>query len=166
MTSGQSLHATPHVKFSWQEQMKLLQTARKGGRYYPEIICFAHSPISFKRITIIWRPYFLFGKPQQFWKCPSIYFCKCDGVNDGVLLNQTFPFAFPAVYRCLYCDVMYAVKMLLHHHDPFLYSPHLMTTVRNCPYRPGFGVHAHAIMSKVNHLAHDIPLLVISYPNY
>ncbi len=39
----QSLEATPHMKFFWQEQMKLLQSAKMGRRYHPQIICFALS---------------------------------------------------------------------------------------------------------------------------
>ncbi len=40
---GQSLEATPHMKFFWQEQMKLLQSAKMGRRYHPQIIRFALS---------------------------------------------------------------------------------------------------------------------------
>ena len=40
---GQSLEATPHMKFFWQEQMKLLQSAKLGRRYHPQIIRFALS---------------------------------------------------------------------------------------------------------------------------
>ena len=40
---GQSLEATPHIKFFWQEQMKLLQSAKMGRRYHPQVICFALS---------------------------------------------------------------------------------------------------------------------------
>ena len=40
---GQSLEATPHMKFFWQEQMKLLQSSKMGRRYHPQIIRFALS---------------------------------------------------------------------------------------------------------------------------
>lgn len=40
---GQSLEATPHMKFFWQEQMKLLQASKMGRRYHPQIIRFALS---------------------------------------------------------------------------------------------------------------------------
>ena len=40
---GQSLEATPHMKFFWQEQMKLLQSAKMGRRYHPQVIRFALS---------------------------------------------------------------------------------------------------------------------------
>ena len=40
---GQGLEATPHMKFFWQEQMKLLQSAKMGRKYHPQIIRFALS---------------------------------------------------------------------------------------------------------------------------
>ena len=40
---GQTLDATPHMKFFWQEQMKLLQSAKMGRRYHPQVIRFALS---------------------------------------------------------------------------------------------------------------------------
>ena len=40
---GQTLDATPHMKFFWQEQMKLLQWAKMGRRYHPQVIRFALS---------------------------------------------------------------------------------------------------------------------------
>ena len=40
---GQNLEATPHMKFFWQEQMKLLQSAKMGRQYHPQIIRFALS---------------------------------------------------------------------------------------------------------------------------
>ena len=40
---GQSLEATPHMKFFWQEQMKLLQSSKMGRRYHPQVIRFALS---------------------------------------------------------------------------------------------------------------------------
>jgi hypothetical protein len=40
---GQNLEATPHMKFFWQEQMKLLQSAKMGRRYHPQVIRFALS---------------------------------------------------------------------------------------------------------------------------
>ena len=40
---GQSLEATPHMKFFWQEQIKLLQSTKMGRRYHPQIIRFALS---------------------------------------------------------------------------------------------------------------------------
>ncbi|CAB3985949.1 Transposable element P transposase [Paramuricea clavata] len=41
--NGQNLEATPHMKFFWQEQMKLLQSSSSGRRYHPQIIWFALS---------------------------------------------------------------------------------------------------------------------------
>ena len=41
--AGQNLEATPHMKFFWQEQMKLLQFKKMGRRYHPQIIRFALS---------------------------------------------------------------------------------------------------------------------------
>ena len=38
-----SLEATPHMKFFWQEQMKLLQSSKMDRRYHPQIIRFALS---------------------------------------------------------------------------------------------------------------------------
>ena len=40
---GQTLDATPHMKFFWQEQMNLLQSAKVGRRYHPQVIRFALS---------------------------------------------------------------------------------------------------------------------------
>ena len=40
---GQNMEATPHMKFFWQEQMKLLQAKKMGRRYHPQIIRFALS---------------------------------------------------------------------------------------------------------------------------
>ena len=40
---GQNLNATPHMKFFWEEQMKLLQSTSRGHRYHPQIIRFALS---------------------------------------------------------------------------------------------------------------------------
>lgn len=37
---GQSLETTPYMKFFWQEQIKLLQSAKIGRRYHPQIIRF------------------------------------------------------------------------------------------------------------------------------
>ena len=39
---GQNLEGTPHMKFFWEQQMKLLH-AKKVGRYHPQIIQFALS---------------------------------------------------------------------------------------------------------------------------
>jgi hypothetical protein len=39
----QNLETTPHMKFFWQEQMKLLQSSKMGTRYHPQIIRFALS---------------------------------------------------------------------------------------------------------------------------
>ena len=41
--NGQNLEATPHMKFFWQEQLKLLQSSSSGRRYHPQIIRFALS---------------------------------------------------------------------------------------------------------------------------
>ena len=41
--SGQNLEATPHMKFFWEQQMKLLQSEKMGRRYHPQIIRFALS---------------------------------------------------------------------------------------------------------------------------
>ena len=41
--AGQTLDATPHMKFFWQEQMNLLQSAKVGRRYHPQVIRFALS---------------------------------------------------------------------------------------------------------------------------
>ncbi|CAB4015415.1 Transposable element P transposase, partial [Paramuricea clavata] len=40
---GQNLDSTPHMKFFWQEQMKLLQSSSCGRIYHPQIIRFALS---------------------------------------------------------------------------------------------------------------------------
>ena len=40
---GQNMEATQHMKFFWQEQMKLLQAKKMGRRYHPQIIRFALS---------------------------------------------------------------------------------------------------------------------------
>jgi hypothetical protein len=40
---SQNLEATPHMKFFWQEQMKLLQSSKMGRRYHPQVILFALS---------------------------------------------------------------------------------------------------------------------------
>ena len=40
---GQNLETTPHMKFFWQEQIKLLQSSGSGRRYHPQIIRFALS---------------------------------------------------------------------------------------------------------------------------
>ncbi len=40
---GQNLDATPHMKFFWEEQMKLLQSSSCGRRYHLQIIRFALS---------------------------------------------------------------------------------------------------------------------------
>ena len=57
---GQNLNATPHMKFFWEEQMKLLQSTSCGRRYHPQIIRFPyiymesrHLPIeSFGRVVL------------------------------------------------------------------------------------------------------------------
>lgn len=41
--NGQNLEATPHMKFFWQEQIKLLQSSSSGRRYHHQIIRFALS---------------------------------------------------------------------------------------------------------------------------
>ena len=40
---GQNLEATPHMKFFWEQQMKLSQVKKMGRRYQPQIIQFALS---------------------------------------------------------------------------------------------------------------------------
>ena len=40
---GQNLNATPHMKFFWEEQMKVLQSTSCGRRYHPQIIRLALS---------------------------------------------------------------------------------------------------------------------------
>ena len=40
---GQNLETTPHMKFFWQELIKLLQSSGSGWRYHPQIIRFALS---------------------------------------------------------------------------------------------------------------------------
>ena len=40
---GQNMETTPHMKFFWQEQMKLLQAKKMGRRYHPQVIRFALS---------------------------------------------------------------------------------------------------------------------------
>ena len=52
---GQNLEATPHMKFFWQQQMKLLQTEKMARRYHPQIIRFAlslhgKSPAAYREI--------------------------------------------------------------------------------------------------------------------
>ena len=39
----QNLEATPHMRFFWQQQMKLLQSKKMGRRYHPQLIRFALS---------------------------------------------------------------------------------------------------------------------------
>ena len=41
--SAQNLDATPHMKFFWEQQMRLLQTNKMGRRYHPQVIRFALS---------------------------------------------------------------------------------------------------------------------------
>ena len=41
--SNQNLDATPHMKFFWQQQVKLLQSNKHGRRYHPQVIRFALS---------------------------------------------------------------------------------------------------------------------------
>ena len=40
---GQNLEATPHMKFFWEQQMKLFQSEKMGRRYHSQIIRFALS---------------------------------------------------------------------------------------------------------------------------
>ena len=40
---GQNLEGTPHMKFFWEQQIKLLQAKKMGRRYHPQIIRFALS---------------------------------------------------------------------------------------------------------------------------
>ena len=40
---GQNFEATPHMKFFWEQQLKLLKSDKFGRRYHPQIICFALS---------------------------------------------------------------------------------------------------------------------------
>ena len=40
---GQNLDATPHMKFFWKQQLKLLKSEKFGRRYHPQIIRFALS---------------------------------------------------------------------------------------------------------------------------
>ena len=41
--SNQNLDATPHMKFFWEQQVKLLQSNKHGRRYHPQVIRFALS---------------------------------------------------------------------------------------------------------------------------
>lgn len=38
--AGKNLEENPHMKFFWEQQMKLLQTSKMGRRYHPQIIRF------------------------------------------------------------------------------------------------------------------------------
>ena len=40
---GQNFEATPHMKFFWEQQLKLLKSDKFGRRYHPQIIRFALS---------------------------------------------------------------------------------------------------------------------------
>ena len=40
---GQNFEATPHMKFFWEQQLKLLKSDKFGQRYHPQIIRFALS---------------------------------------------------------------------------------------------------------------------------
>ena len=40
---GQNLESAPHMKFFWEQQMRLLQTKKMARRYHPQIISFALS---------------------------------------------------------------------------------------------------------------------------
>ena len=51
----QNLEATPHMRFFWQQQMKLLQSKKMGRRYHPQLIRFAlslhgKSPSAYKEL--------------------------------------------------------------------------------------------------------------------
>ena len=51
----QNLEATPHMRFFWQQQMKLLQSKKMGRRHHPQLIRFAlslhgKSPSAYKEI--------------------------------------------------------------------------------------------------------------------
>ena len=53
---GQNLEGTPHMKFFWEQQMKLLQAQKMGRKYHPQIIRFAlslhgKSAAAYKRVT-------------------------------------------------------------------------------------------------------------------
>ena len=61
---GQNLDATPHMKFFWQEQIKLLQSSKMGRRYHPQVIRFA--PIHTQQISIC-----LQGTTRQWRPCSS-----------------------------------------------------------------------------------------------
>ena len=41
--SGQNLDSTPHMKFFWEQQMRLLRVGKMGRRYHPQVIRFALS---------------------------------------------------------------------------------------------------------------------------
>jgi hypothetical protein len=41
--SGQNLDSTPHMKFFWKQQMRLLETNKMGRIYHPQVIRFAFS---------------------------------------------------------------------------------------------------------------------------
>ena len=43
IVDGRNLEENPHMKFFWEQRMKLLQTTKIGGRYHPQIIQFALS---------------------------------------------------------------------------------------------------------------------------
>ncbi|CAB4013185.1 Hypothetical predicted protein, partial [Paramuricea clavata] len=76
---GQNLEVTPHMKFFWQQQMKLLQTVKMARRYHPQIIRFAlslhgKSPAAYRELRdsgvlilpseIILRDYKNYFKPK------------------------------------------------------------------------------------------------------
>ena len=41
--SGQNLDATPHMKFFWEQQVRLFKSNKLGRRYHPQVIRFALS---------------------------------------------------------------------------------------------------------------------------
>ena len=81
---GQNMNATPHMKFFWEEQMKLLQSASCGRRYHPQIIRFAlslhrKSPSAYREL---WESGALVLPSERILRDYKNYFPPKAGINN------------------------------------------------------------------------------------
>ena len=81
---GQTLDAASHMKFFWQEQMNLLQSAKMGRCYHPQVIRFALSLHGKSHLLIenYETVVLLFSPAKEYFYYYKNYFKPKAGINN------------------------------------------------------------------------------------
>ena len=102
--SGQNLDATSHMKFFWQEQMKLLQRTQMGRRYHLQIIRFAltlhgTSPSAYRELQ---ESVTLILPSERVLRDYKNYFKPKAGISkenvEKLVCENLIPYSCPEIY--------------------------------------------------------------------